>query len=87
MRLAQPLVGTEIGLARLGGNATDLGSSARAVGWLRDPNHQRALLAARVEDEIAAIGAYLAKYAKRSAAERAEALNTQHSRLIDAARA
>ena len=77
----------EIGLARLGGNATDLGSSARAVGWLRDPNHQRALLAARVEDEIAAIGGYLARYAKRSAAERAEALNAQQSRLIDAARA
>lgn len=75
----------EIGLARLGGNATDLGNAARSVGWLRDPNHQRELLAARVEDEIASIGAYLAKFVKRSPAERAEALNSQQHRLLNAA--
>ncbi|MFD2675249.1 acyl-CoA dehydrogenase family protein [Gulosibacter bifidus] len=76
----------EIGLARLGGLATDLGNPARSVGWLREPDNQRALLAARVEDEIAEIGTYLARFVKKTPAERADALNSQQDRLIRAAR-
>ena len=74
-----------IGLARLGGNVGDFGFHGRSVGWLREPDTQRALLSARVEEPIAEIAGALAKYAKRPAAEQQAAFNAQQDKLIQAA--
>lgn len=73
-----------IGLARLGGHVGDFGSHGRSVGWLRQPDTQRGLLSARVEDSIAEIAAVLAKVAKRPKAEQQAAFNTQQDKLIQA---
>lgn len=75
----------EIGLARIGSIARDLGSSARSVGWLREPENQHALLSARVEEEIAEIGMALNRAAKAGRGE--AAFNALQSRLIEAAHA
>ncbi|UQN15019.1 acyl-CoA dehydrogenase family protein [Gulosibacter sp. ACHW.36C] len=77
----------EIGLARLGGVVGDLGQSARSVGWLREPENQRALLEARVEEVIAEIGMEIGKVAKASADEQNAVFNANQNKLIDAARA
>lgn len=75
----------EIGLARIGSLARDFGSSARSVGWLREPEHQHALLSARVEEEIAEIGMSLNRAAKAGKSE--AAFNALQSKLIDASHA
>lgn len=77
----------DIGLARLGGNVGDLGQSARSVGWLREPENQRGLLEARVEEAISEIGMELGKVAKASAEEQNDVFNANQSKLVDAARA
>jgi acyl-CoA oxidase len=77
----------EIGLARLGGTVGDLGNSARSVGWLREPENQRELLEARVEEVIAEIGMELGKVAKASPAEQNDVFNANQDKLIRAARA
>ncbi|NLT26666.1 MAG: acyl-CoA dehydrogenase [Microbacteriaceae bacterium] len=74
-----------IGLARLGGHVGDFGFHGRSVGWLRQPDTQRELLSARVEEPIAEIAAALQKYAKRPAAEQQAAFNAQQDKLIQAA--
>ena len=74
-----------IGLARLGGNVGDFGFHGRSVGWLRQPDTQRALLSARVEEPIAEIAAALQKFAKRPAAEQQAAFNAQQDKLIETA--
>lgn len=75
----------EIGLARIGSMARDLGSSARSVGWLREPENQHALLSARVEDQVAEIGMTLNRAAKAGRGE--DAFNALQSKLIDASHA
>lgn len=75
-----------IGLARLGGHVEDIGLHGRSVGWLRNPEHQRDLLAARVEEPIAEIVAALARSSKLDAAAKAAAFNAQQHKLVETAK-
>ncbi|QUY62859.1 acyl-CoA dehydrogenase family protein [Gulosibacter molinativorax] len=75
----------EIGLARIGSIARDLGSSARSVGWLREPENQHALLSARVEEEISEIAMSLNRAQK--AGKGAGAFNALQNKLIETAHA
>lgn len=77
------VVGT--GLRRLGQNVHDLGSTARSVNELRDPEEQHELLSDRVESMIAEIALELRDAKKRG--EQAEAFNAQQTKLIEAATA
>nr|WP_231951884.1 acyl-CoA dehydrogenase [Aurantimicrobium minutum] len=74
---------TGSGLRRLGQNVHDLGSTARSVKELRDPETQRDLLTDRVETMIANIALEL-RDAKKTG-EEAEAFNRNQSALIEAA--
>lgn len=76
-----------IGLSRLGGHVGDLGFHGRSVGWLRQAETQRNLLAARVEEPIAEIAAALNRVAKASPAEQQAAFNAQQNKLIETAHA
>ena len=65
----------------------DLGSTARAVGHLRETEVQRALLTDRVETMIADIAGVLKDAKTLSKPEAAALLNSQQNALIEAARA
>lgn len=75
------------GLRRLAQNVTDLGSTARAVGQLRDAETQRELLTERVERMVADIAGKLRDSSKGTKAEQAAAFNTVQHKLIEAAKA
>ncbi|WP_254910447.1 acyl-CoA dehydrogenase [Gulosibacter sp. 10] len=74
----------DIGLARLGGAAYDFGSSARSVGWIRRPENQRALLAARVEEPISEIAMALNRASKQPG-RAAAVFNALQDKLITTA--
>lgn len=77
------VVGT--GLRRLGQNVHDLGSTARAVKELRDPQTQRELLTERVESLISEVAMELREAKKNG--NQAEVFNSEQSKLIEAAKA
>ncbi|MGI9822003.1 acyl-CoA dehydrogenase family protein [Agromyces sp. Marseille-Q5079] len=75
------------GLRRLGQNIADLGSTARSVSELRDPDTQRSMLTDRVETMVAEIAGRLREARKLSKAEGAALFNRNQNELIEAARA
>lgn len=75
------------GLRSLVQDVTSLGSTARAVGQLRDTDTQRELLTERVETMVASIAGKLREAGKAGKAAQAEAFNQNQHRLIEAARA
>jgi acyl-CoA oxidase len=75
------------GLRRLAQTVADFGSTARAVGQLRDPETQRELLTDRVETMIAEVATRLRNANKLSKEKAAELFNSQQNELIEAARA
>lgn len=75
------------GLRRLAQNVSDLGSTARSVGQLRDPDTQRELLTERVEGMIAEIANKLREAGKQSKAEQARVFNENQYQLVEAAKA
>lgn len=75
------------GLRRLAQNVSDLGSTARSVGQLRDPDTQRELLTERVEGMIAGIANKLREAGKQSKAEQARVFNENQFQLVEAAKA
>ena len=76
---------TGSGLRRLGQNVKDLGSTARSVKELRDPEMQRELLTDRVETMVEEIALEL-RDAKKTHTE-AEVFNRKQNALIEAAAA
>lgn len=76
---------TGSGLRRLGQNVKDLGSTARSVKELRDPDMQRELLTDRVETMVEEIALEL-RDAKKTRTE-AEVFNRKQNALIEAAAA
>ncbi len=76
---------TGSGLRRLGQNVHDLGSTARAVNELRDPETQRELLTDRVETMIEKIALELRDAKKKG--DQAAVFNTNQTALIEAAMA
>lgn len=75
------------GLRRLAQNVSDLGSTARSVGQLRDPDTQRELLTERVETMVAEIANKLREAGKQNKAEQARVFNENQQKLVDAAQA
>jgi acyl-CoA oxidase len=75
------------GLRSLAQSVADFGSTARAVGQLRDPSVQRELLTDRVETMIAEAATRLRHAGKLSAQDSADLFNSQQNELIEAARA
>ncbi|MGO1544913.1 MAG: acyl-CoA dehydrogenase family protein [Gulosibacter sp.] len=75
----------DIGLARLGSIARDFGSSARSVGWLREPENQHALLSARIEEQISEIGMSLNRAQKAGKGD--AAFNSLQHKLIETSHA
>ncbi len=75
------------GLRQLAQNVADLGSTARAVGHVREVDYQRELLSGRVSTMIAAIADRLKNSSKLSREEAAELFNENQNELIEAARA
>ncbi len=75
------------GLRRLAQTVADLGSTARSVGQLRDPQTQRELLTDRVETMIAEVATRLRNADRLSKQKAAELFNSQQNELIEAARA
>jgi acyl-CoA oxidase len=75
------------GLRRLTQVVADFGSTARAVGALRDSNVQRELLTDRVETMVADVAAVLRPAARLPKKEAAALFNSQQNELIEAARA
>lgn len=75
------------GLRTLAQSVSDLGSTARAVGHLRDPEMQRELLTERVQTMIAEIANNLRESQKGSKAEQAMAFNENQHQLIEASKA
>ncbi|ARC57980.1 putative acyl-CoA dehydrogenase fadE25 [Frondihabitans sp. 762G35] len=75
------------GLRRLAQNVTDLGSTGRSVGHVRDEESQRQLLTVRVESMVAEVAGRLRPAAKLPAAAAADLFNANQNELIEAARA
>lgn len=75
------------GLRRLAQNVSDLGSTARSVGQLRDPDTQRELLTERVETMVAEIANKLREAGKQNKAAQARVFNENQQKLVDAAQA
>lgn len=75
------------GLRRLAQNVSDLGSTARSVGQLRDPDTQRELLTERVETMVAEIANKLRGAGKQNKAAQARVFNENQQKLVDAAQA
>lgn len=75
------------GLRRLAQNVSDLGSTARSVGQLRDPDTQRELLTERVETMVAEIANKLRDAGKQNKAAQARVFNENQQKLVDAAQA
>ena len=75
------------GLRSLAQDVADLGSTARAVGHLRDTETQRSLLTERVETMIAEIAGALREGSKGGKIEQAAAFDANQVRLIEAAKA
>ncbi|MGN6205066.1 acyl-CoA dehydrogenase family protein [Humibacter sp.] len=75
------------GLRRLAQTVADLGSTARSVGQLRDPETQRELLTDRVETMIAEVATRLRNANKLPKDKAAALFNSQQNELIEAARA
>lgn len=75
------------GLRSLVQNVTDLGSTARAVGHLRDTETQRELLTARVQTMVGDVAAKLREAGKHGKDAQAEAFDANQHKLIEASRA
>ncbi|BDZ50719.1 hypothetical protein GCM10025867_29600 [Frondihabitans sucicola] len=75
------------GLRRLAQTVTDLGSTGRAVGHVRDEETQRTLLTGRVETMVAEIASRLRPAAHASAEDAAALFDANQNDLIEAARA
>jgi acyl-CoA oxidase len=75
------------GLRSLAQTVADLGSTARSVDQLRDPQTQRALLTDRVETMIAEVATRLRNMNRMPQAQAAALFNSQQNELIEAARA
>ncbi|WGD37836.1 acyl-CoA dehydrogenase [Lysinibacter sp. HNR] len=75
------------GLRRLAQNVSDFGSTARAVGQVRDVDYQRALLGTRVGSMVATVAERLKEASKLPPEEGARLFNENQNELIEAARA
>lgn len=75
------------GLRSLAQTVKDFGSTARAVGQLRETQVQRELLTDRVESMVAEVAGRLRNARSLPQAEAAALFNTQQNALIEAARA
>ena len=75
------------GLRTLAQTVTDLGSTARSVGALRDTNVQRELLTDRVETMIGEVAGHLRSASKMPKKQAAALFNSHQNELIEAAKA
>ncbi|MCU1584101.1 MAG: acyl-CoA dehydrogenase [Microbacteriaceae bacterium] len=75
------------GLRRLAQTVVDFGSTARAVGSVRDEEAQRQLLTDRVETMVGSLAGRLRSANKLSATDAAALFNSNQNELIGAARA